>query len=141
MSSDGSERPHVAQSMSGQSSDSPALKHEVLFRCTTTNARVCKLALPHYTCDTPMFMPVGTCGAVKGMTTEELEDLDCHLILGNTYHLALRPGTGSRAGIFGSEIKKSFFIFPRAFERCRGPAFFHELEARHAYRSLHKDSH
>ena len=71
-----------------------ALQHKVVARCGTTKARVCKLALPHYVCDTPMFMPVGTCGAVKGMTTEDLEELDCHLILGNTYHLALRPGTG-----------------------------------------------
>jgi queuine tRNA-ribosyltransferase catalytic subunit len=91
---DGSEPIHTQNPMSDQSNSSPALRHEVLFRCTTTNARVSKLELPHYTCDTPMFMPVGTCGAVKGMTTEELEDLDCHLILGNTYHLALRPGTG-----------------------------------------------
>jgi hypothetical protein len=77
-----------------QNCASSALHHNVISRCSTTQARVCKLSLPHYTCDTPMFMPVGTCGAVKGMTTEELEELDCHLILGNTYHLALRPGTG-----------------------------------------------
>ncbi len=87
---------HSAKQMACGSGVSPALKHEVSSRCGTTQARVCKLKLPHYTCDTPMFMPVGTCGAVKGMTTEELEDLDCHLILGNTYHLALRPGTGLR---------------------------------------------
>jgi hypothetical protein len=77
-----------------------ALRHEVVMKCGTTNARVSKLSLPHFICDTPMFMPVGTCGAVKGMTTEELEELDCHLILGNTYHLALRPGTG-----YGSTLR------------------------------------
>ena len=94
-SAGGDEGVRLAEKTSQLSSVSSALKHEVLSRCGTTQARVCKLALPHYTCDTPMFMPVGTCGAVKGMTTEELEELDCHLILGNTYHLALRPGTGS----------------------------------------------
>src|SRR5713101_7170178 len=44
--------------------------------------------------DTPVFMPVGTAGSVKGVRFEELEapDLDARLILGNTYHLWLRPG-------------------------------------------------
>src|SRR5439155_10714845 len=44
--------------------------------------------------ETPVFMPVGTAGSVKGVRFEELEapDLDAHLILGNTYHLWLRPG-------------------------------------------------
>ena len=37
-------------------------------------------------------MPVGTQGAMKGVTTTQLEQLDCHVILGNTYHLALCPG-------------------------------------------------
>src|SRR5438094_9190532 len=44
--------------------------------------------------ETPVFMPVGTAGTVKGIRFEELEsrDLDARLILGNTYHLWLRPG-------------------------------------------------
>ena len=42
---------------------------------------------------TPMFMPVGTYGAVKGVTTEELEECGSQIILGNTFHLMLRPGT------------------------------------------------
>eukprot|EP00873_Tetraselmis_striata_P042067 jgi/Tetstr1/462331/TSEL_007337.t1 len=50
------------------------------------------MTLPHFTADTPMFMPVGTQGSVKGITSQQLEDLDCHVILGNTYHLELRPG-------------------------------------------------
>ncbi len=40
---------------------------------------------------TPIFMPVGTQGTLKGLTTQQLRDLDCHLMLGNTYHLGLRP--------------------------------------------------
>jgi queuine tRNA-ribosyltransferase len=43
--------------------------------------------------ETPAFMPVGTYGTVKAMTPEELEELGAHIILGNTFHLMLRPGT------------------------------------------------
>lgn len=43
--------------------------------------------------ETPVFMPVGTYGAVKTLTTEELHDLGSRIILGNTFHLMLRPGT------------------------------------------------
>jgi len=50
------------------------------------------MTLPHFTAETPMFMPVGTQGSVKGLTSKQLENLDCHVILGNTYHLELRPG-------------------------------------------------
>lgn len=42
--------------------------------------------------ETPAFMPVGTVGAVKALTTRDLKELDAHIILGNTYHLFLRPG-------------------------------------------------
>ena len=44
--------------------------------------------------DTPVFMPVGTYGTVKAMTPEELEGMGAQIILGNTFHLWLRPGTG-----------------------------------------------
>ena len=40
-----------------------------------------------------MFMPVGTYGAIKGVTTQQLLQLDCHTILGNTYHRGQRPTT------------------------------------------------
>ncbi|HSQ06794.1 MAG TPA: tRNA-guanine transglycosylase, partial [Chromatiaceae bacterium] len=43
--------------------------------------------------ETPAFMPVGTYGTVKAMTPEELEGLGAQLVLGNTFHLTLRPGT------------------------------------------------
>lgn len=42
--------------------------------------------------DTPVFMPVGTQGSMKGITTEQLENIKCNMILGNTYHLGLKPG-------------------------------------------------
>lgn len=43
--------------------------------------------------ETPAFMPVGTYGSVKGVSPEEVDDLGAHIILGNTFHLMLRPGT------------------------------------------------
>ncbi len=138
--------------LAGASERSPALKHAVLARCSTSSARVCSLELPHNTLELPIFMPVGTvrpraassprtrralpdlrlvrspglarrprppctlsrpcpvyvcaasprprplprrpqAAAVKGLTVEEMEALEVPLILGNTYHLALRPTT------------------------------------------------
>ena len=67
------------------------LRYEVLARCSTTKARVGRMALPHHVVDTPVFMPVGTQGTMKGLTTAQLRDLGCQIILGNTYHLGVRP--------------------------------------------------
>ena len=55
-------------------------------------ARVGSLATAHGVVETPAFMPVGTYGTVKAMTPEELAGLGAQIILGNTYHLYLRPG-------------------------------------------------
>jgi queuine tRNA-ribosyltransferase len=55
-------------------------------------ARLGRFKLPHGYVDTPTFMPVGTYGTVKGLTPEELESLGAHIVLGNTFHLMLRPG-------------------------------------------------
>jgi queuine tRNA-ribosyltransferase len=55
-------------------------------------ARLGRLATAHGVVETPAFMPVGTYGTVKAMTPEELEGLGAHIILGNTFHLMLRPG-------------------------------------------------
>ncbi|KAL9650789.1 hypothetical protein ABK040_001839 [Willaertia magna] len=68
-----------------------ALEYEVVARCGA-KARVGKLKLPHHVANTPIFMPVGTQGTVKGLTSQQLEDLGCEIILGNTYHLGMRPG-------------------------------------------------
>ncbi len=81
-----------------------------------------------------MFMPVGTCGAVKGMTTEELEELDCHLILGNTYHLALRPGTGFAPTNHFRIRFVPLHILCRSAQRGWWSAHIHELEAGDAHR-------
>lgn len=48
--------------------------------------------LPHGPLRTPIFMPVATQGALKGLTVEQLEEMDVEIILGNTYHLGLKPG-------------------------------------------------
>jgi queuine tRNA-ribosyltransferase len=55
-------------------------------------ARVARLLTPHAEIETPVFMPVGTVGSVKGVPQDVLEDLGARIILGNTYHLYLRPG-------------------------------------------------
>jgi queuine tRNA-ribosyltransferase len=56
-------------------------------------ARTGTLTLPHGKVDTPVFMPVGTNGTVKAMTREDLKEIGFDIILSNTYHLYLRPGT------------------------------------------------
>ena len=55
-------------------------------------ARVGKLITPHGEVETPVFMPVGTLGSVKGISQDVLEELGVEILLGNTYHLYLRPG-------------------------------------------------
>ncbi len=56
-------------------------------------ARRGQLSFERGTIETPAFMPVGTYGTVKAMTPEELEEMGAEIILGNTFHLMLRPGT------------------------------------------------
>ena len=56
------------------------------------DARRGRLTLAHGAVETPAFMPVGTYGAVKGMRPLELESVNTHIVLGNTFHLWLRPG-------------------------------------------------
>ena len=56
------------------------------------SARTGRLVTPHGEVETPVFMPVGTLGSVKGVPQEILEELGCDILLGNTYHLYLRPG-------------------------------------------------
>lgn len=78
-----------------------ALKFTVLAKCSTTKARVSVMELPHANVDTPVFMPVGTQGTLKGLLPEQLERLDCRIILGNTYHLGNRPGVETLSKVGG----------------------------------------
>ena len=61
---------------------------------TDGGARAGLLATEHGVFPTPMFMPVGTQGTVKAIEPRELHEIGARIILGNTYHLYLRPGTG-----------------------------------------------
>ncbi len=64
------------------------------FKVATTDgaARRGTLKLAHGTVETPAFMPVGTYGTVKAMSPAELQEIGAHIVLGNTFHLWLRPG-------------------------------------------------
>ncbi|MGQ9455406.1 MAG: tRNA guanosine(34) transglycosylase Tgt [Armatimonadota bacterium] len=68
------------------------LKFEILSKDPCTGARKGKLYLTHGIVETPVFMPVGTQGTVKATSQEELIEMGYQIILGNTYHLYLRPG-------------------------------------------------
>jgi queuine tRNA-ribosyltransferase len=59
---------------------------------TAAGGRRARLSLPHQAVETPVFMPVGTQGTVKAVPQDTLESLGAEIILGNTYHLYLRPG-------------------------------------------------
>jgi queuine tRNA-ribosyltransferase len=67
------------------------MKYELMN--TDGKARRGRLTFPRGVVETPAFMPVGTYGTVKGMKAEEVEETGAHIILGNTFHLMLRPGT------------------------------------------------
>jgi queuine tRNA-ribosyltransferase len=67
-------------------------KFELIKECSQTKARLGKITTDHGEIETPIFMPVGTKATVKTMTPEEVRDLGAQIILGNTYHLYLRPG-------------------------------------------------
>lgn len=66
---------------------------EIIKKSTRSKARVGKLTTSHGTIDTPAFMPVGTQGAVKAVTPLQVKEIGAQIILCNTYHLYLRPGT------------------------------------------------
>jgi len=65
-----------------------------MFECLTVDgsARRGRLHVPHGTVETPVFMPCGTYGTVKGMTPDALNSIGTQILLGNTFHLMLRPG-------------------------------------------------
>jgi queuine tRNA-ribosyltransferase len=67
-----------------------SIRFELL--ATDGPARLGRLHTPHGVVETPVFMPVGTQATVKGLTPDQLRDAGAQMVLGNTYHLALRPG-------------------------------------------------
>src|SRR5256714_4123759 len=83
------------------------------FELLTTDgpARRGRLTTTHGVVETPAFMPVGTQATVKGLTPAQVLELDAPIILGNTYHLALRPGADLIAALGGLH---RFMDWPRA---------------------------
>ncbi|EDW75896.1 uncharacterized protein Dwil_GK15182 [Drosophila willistoni] len=73
-------------------SNIPPLTYKVVAECSVTKARAGLMSLRHSDVNTPVFMPVGTQGTMKGLLPDQLIELNCQILLGNTYHLGLRPG-------------------------------------------------
>ncbi len=69
-----------------------SFQFEITARDPHTQARTGKLHTPHGVIDTPVFMPVGTQGSVKALSQEDLRAIGARIVLGNAYHLYLRPG-------------------------------------------------
>jgi queuine tRNA-ribosyltransferase len=82
-----------------------------LLKTSASGARLGRLHTPHGVVDTPAFMPVGTAGTVKGLTQQALEELGVQILLGNTYHLYLRPGHERVRRLGGLH---GFMAWPRA---------------------------
>jgi queuine tRNA-ribosyltransferase len=78
---------------------------------TSGSARAGRLITPHGEVETPVFMPVGTLASVKGVSQDVLEELGIQILLGNTYHLYLRPGVEQIRKLGGLH---RFMAWPRA---------------------------
>lgn len=70
-----------------------SVRYELIKTCKQSGARLGRIHTPHGSFETPVFMPVGTQATVKGMSPDELKEIGAHIILSNTYHLFLRPGS------------------------------------------------
>lgn len=80
-----------------------AISYELIHASASTGARLGRVMTPHGAIDTPAFMPVGTQGTIKGILPSMVADLGAHIILANTFHLMLRPGSDLIARMGGSE--------------------------------------
>ncbi len=108
------EAPEGSQSASRPARQSclPAPSPGFVLEATDSGARAGCLHLPSGTVETPVFMPVGTIGAVKGVSPEELQGAGASMVLANAYHLYLRPGAETVRALGGV----------RRFMRWPGPA-------------------
>jgi queuine tRNA-ribosyltransferase len=84
---------------------------QIQINATRGPARRGRLLTPHGEVETPVFMPVGTAATVKGVPQDVLEELGVEILLGNTYHLYLRPGVDQIRNFGGLH---SFMAWPRA---------------------------
>ena len=82
-----------------------------IVQATEAGGRRAQLILPHQTVETPVFMPVGTAGSIKAVPQDIVESLNAQIILGNTYHLYLRPGHEAIRRMGGLH---KFISWPRA---------------------------
>src|SRR6478609_270858 len=89
----------------------PTLSISFQIEAAAGPARASRLTTPHGVIETPVFMPVGTVASVKGVSQDILEDLDVQIVLGNTYHLNLRPGVEQVRQMGGLH---RFMAWPRA---------------------------
>jgi queuine tRNA-ribosyltransferase len=90
---------------------SQPFRFELLHQDSTSRARRGRLHTPHGTVETPVFVPVGTLATVKAVGQDDLERLGAQLLLGNTYHLMLRPGEELVRALGGLH---RFMAWPRA---------------------------
>jgi queuine tRNA-ribosyltransferase len=84
---------------------------EFRIEASSQRARAGRLITPHGEVETPVFMPVGTVASVKGVSQDVLEELGVLILLGNTYHLYLRPGVETVRNLGGLH---GFMAWPRA---------------------------
>lgn len=81
----------IINKVAESSSTTKPLSFELLDSCG--HARRSVMTLPHGEVDLPIFMPVGTKGTIKGVTSEEMHSINCKILLSNTYHLESKPGS------------------------------------------------
>ena len=89
----------------------PTVSNLFQIEAGSESARTGRLITPHGEVETPVFMPVGTLGSVKGVPQDILEELGVQILLGNTYHLYLRPGVEQVRKLGGLH---RFMAWPRA---------------------------
>ena len=89
----------------------PPVSIEFEIEARSGSARAGRLITPHGEVETPVFMPVGTLASVKGVSQDILEELGVQILLGNTYHLYLRPGVEQVRKLGGLH---RFMAWPRA---------------------------
>ncbi|MDR3738750.1 MAG: tRNA guanosine(34) transglycosylase Tgt [Terracidiphilus sp.] len=93
---------------------------------SAAGGRRAQIDLPHQTVETPVFMPVGTAGSVKAVAQDVVESLGAQIILGNTYHLYLRPGHEAIRRMGGLH---KFISWPRAMLTDSGGFQVYSLSA------------
>jgi queuine tRNA-ribosyltransferase len=91
--------------------ESQPVSTQFQIEATSSSARAGRLTTPHGEVETPVFMPVGTLASVKGVSQDVLEELGVQILLGNTYHLYLRPGVEQIRQLGGLH---RFMSWPRA---------------------------